>query len=155
MKDLLQTYAPLEFYPHDAIWLTCRSIMYQPHSNECGPRTLFALTMMALHPQLTRDLLLSFMDSNLAQILRTWVASVIITGKATLPVWRLANSSPNTNNQHGISNPAYLFPWEEECSPTSETSKQSSGTKVSFAPSPQISIIENNKSNPALVPSLA
>jgi hypothetical protein len=116
---------------------------------------LFALTMMALHPQPTRDLLLSYMDSNLAQILRTWVASVIITGSATLPEWHLANSSPNTSNQHGISNPAYLFPCEEERSPTSDTSKQSCGAKVSFAPSPQISIIENNKSNQASVPSLA
>jgi hypothetical protein len=154
MKNLLQTYAPLEFYPHDAIWLTCRSITYQPHSNECGSRTLFALTMMALHPQPTRDFLLSFMDTNLAQILRTWVASVIITEKVTLPEWRLANSSPNTNNQHGISSPAYLFPWEEEHSPTSDASN-SSGTKVSFVPSPQTYTVEHKKSNTVLGPSPA
>lgn len=31
-----------EFYLSDAIWITCKSIKYIPHTNEFGPRTLLA-----------------------------------------------------------------------------------------------------------------
>jgi len=71
IRRLLQTYSSPAFYPQGSIWLHCKSVTYQPHSNECGPRTLFALAAMALHPTPTEDLLLSFMHPNLAQILRT------------------------------------------------------------------------------------
>ena len=34
---LLQTYSSHAFYPQGSIWLHCKSVTYQPHSNECGP----------------------------------------------------------------------------------------------------------------------
>jgi hypothetical protein len=109
IKHLLQTYSPPEFHSTTPIWMQCRSITYQPHSNECGPRTLFALTALALHPDSTPDLLLSFMHPNLAQILRTWVAATIVTGQCFLPTWQ---STYPSSTPRATSVPAYLFPWK-------------------------------------------
>jgi hypothetical protein len=89
--------------------MQCRSITYQPHSNECGPRTLFALTALALHPDSTPNLLLSFMHPNFAQILRTWVAATIVTGQCFLPTWQ---STYPSSTPRATSVPAYLFPWK-------------------------------------------
>jgi hypothetical protein len=51
--------------------------------------TLFALMVMALHPQPSPDILLPYMSPNLAQILHTWVAFVLITGSAPVPEWNI------------------------------------------------------------------
>jgi len=42
IQQLFATHGTGTFYPQNAIWTRCTSITYQPHSNECGPRTLFA-----------------------------------------------------------------------------------------------------------------
>jgi len=47
IKQLLTNHADRRFYPTDAIWVSCPSVTYSPHSNECGPRTLFALMVLA------------------------------------------------------------------------------------------------------------
>jgi len=85
IRRLLQTYSSPEFYPQGSIWLHCKSATYQPHSNECGPRTLFALAAMALHPTPSEDLLLLLIHPNLAQILWTWVALALVMGQINLP----------------------------------------------------------------------
>jgi len=110
LRSLLQAYAPLEFYPQDAIWLNCKSITYRPHSNECGPRTLFALTAMALHPSPTQQLLMPYMSPNIAQILRTWVGTSLLSGKVNTPEWVAPNRPLSLSN---TSVPTYLFSWTD------------------------------------------
>lgn len=42
--------ASTEFYPTTARWIKCHCTTYQPHSNECGPCTLLALTIWPYTP---------------------------------------------------------------------------------------------------------
>lgn len=70
-------HASITFYPPGSRWINCTSYMYQPHSNECGPRTMRALAVMALHPSPDKHILLPFVHPNLAQISRWWVAKTI------------------------------------------------------------------------------
>jgi len=85
LKQLIETTASKEFYPTNAIWINCKSTTFRPHSNECGPRTLLALTVLGLHPAPDTLSLLPFMAGNLAQILQTWAASSILSGKIPIP----------------------------------------------------------------------
>jgi len=85
LRHLLQTSTDKAFYPDNAKWIKCHSLTYRPHSNECGPRTLFALTVLGLHQEPNMHSLMPFMTSNLAQILRTWVASSILSGEVHVP----------------------------------------------------------------------
>jgi hypothetical protein len=78
LKQLFETTASKEFYPTNAIWINCKSTTFNPHSNECGPWTLLALTVLGLHPAPDTHSLLPFMAGNLARILQTWVASSIL-----------------------------------------------------------------------------
>jgi hypothetical protein len=80
IKEQLQSFTNNEFYPPDATWVRCHNTTYHPHSNECGPRTLFALTIMGLHPNPNENMLLPYMSGNLAQLSRYWVAATIVLG---------------------------------------------------------------------------
>jgi hypothetical protein len=91
------------------MWIHCKSVTFQPHSNECGPRTLFALAVMALHPNPSEDILIPFMSPNLAQILRTWVGASLLLGKVNIPDW--TTPEPTLVSLRGTSVPGYLFPW--------------------------------------------
>jgi hypothetical protein len=66
------------FYPPNAKWITCTNTTYEPHANECGPRTLLALTAMAFSTHPNRYILNHLMHPNLAQISRVWVAASIL-----------------------------------------------------------------------------
>jgi len=68
----------MEFYPSHSKWIKCTSYTYQPHYNECGLRTLLALTAMGLYPSPHSSMLLPFMHNALAQFLRWWVGSMIL-----------------------------------------------------------------------------
>jgi hypothetical protein len=68
IKQLFESYTDNSFYPRDSIWVNCDSITYRPHSNECGPRTLFALAILGLHPLPTHTTLLPYMNGNLAHV---------------------------------------------------------------------------------------
>jgi hypothetical protein len=107
IKQLLGSYNR-RFFPIDATWTKCESITYRPHSNECGPRTLMALTIMAIHPNPSSGILLPYMDSNLAQITRTWIASALLTGQVAIPSQHL---QPATDLSSSRSIPCYLIPW--------------------------------------------
>jgi hypothetical protein len=63
------------FHPHDSIWINCNNFTYFPHSNECSPRTIPALTVLACHPSPSPNILLPFMDDNIAQLSRWWIAA--------------------------------------------------------------------------------
>jgi hypothetical protein len=109
LKNLFQTYADTSFYPRNSEWVRCPSITYSPHSNECGPRTLFALTVLGLHPQPHKNILLPFMDGNLAQILRTWVATTLMMGTVYIPTLTGHQTAQLSNH----STPRYLFHWND------------------------------------------
>jgi hypothetical protein len=91
------------------MWIHCKSVTFQPHSNECGPQTLFALAVMALHHNPSEDILIPFMSPNLAQILRTWVGASLLLGKVNIPDW--TTPEPTLVSLRGTSVPGYLFPW--------------------------------------------
>jgi len=78
VKRLLSHSSTLEdFHPTDALWVNVLSYTYFPHSNECGPRTILALAIMALHPSPDEQIILPYMNPNIAQISRWWVAHTI------------------------------------------------------------------------------
>jgi hypothetical protein len=130
LQTLLKTLSPPSFYPDNALWIHCKSVTFSPHSNECGPRTLFALAAMALHPEPSPDILLPFMHPNLAQILRTWIGAALLTGQVSIPSWTVPHSGISLSN---TSVPYYLFPWtgnhQYEAEQTKQHRKQSRRTK--------------------------
>jgi hypothetical protein len=91
IRTLLSQDTCPKFYPSYAKWINCKSYTYSPHSNECGPRTLLATVVMLLHPNPHENILLPYMDPNLAQLTRTWVAQTILTGEPSFP------SAPKSN----------------------------------------------------------
>jgi hypothetical protein len=78
IRTLLATKTSRDFYPATAQWIHCRNFTYRPHSNECGPRSLLAATILALHPAPYSNILLPWMHNNLAQIARTWIGGQIM-----------------------------------------------------------------------------
>jgi hypothetical protein len=78
-------------------------------SNECGPRTLFALLVMGLHPAPNDSILIPFMSSNLAQILCTWLASSIISGQVHIS--QLIQSSSLEPEPQCQSTPYDIIQW--------------------------------------------
>jgi len=107
IRHLFDSYANNVFYPRNAKWIRCKSITYRPHSNECGPRTLLALTIMGLHPQPDKHILLPYMNGNLAKIARTWVATSLMTDQVVLPE---LTADPYAQLSD-CSKLSYLFPW--------------------------------------------
>lgn len=72
------------FIPPSATWINCANFTYHPHSNECGLRTILASIVFAFHPSPSQTMLLPFMHPNIAQILRWWVSSILISNKFQL-----------------------------------------------------------------------
>jgi len=68
----------VEFNPHNSICVNCTNYTYHPHSNECGPRSLLALSIFGTHPSPTRNMFIPFMHPNIAQISRWWIAASLI-----------------------------------------------------------------------------
>jgi hypothetical protein len=64
--------------PENSTWLTCPGYTYHPHSNECGPRSLLSIAIMAFHPAPHPNILIPYMHPNISQISRWWVAKSII-----------------------------------------------------------------------------
>ncbi len=115
VRTLIQTCTSNQFYLDNAVWIQCSSITYQPHSNECGPRALLALTLIGIHPTPSQDVLLPFMSPNLAQILRTWITVSLLTGSVTTP--NIPNWTSGMRLPTNISIPTYLFPWTNSSQP--------------------------------------
>jgi hypothetical protein len=81
IKRIIYEKTDTQFCPPDAKWVSCKSTYYINHSNECGPRTLLmALHIMAFHPKPHCNMLLPIMDTNIAQLCRTWIAASFISG---------------------------------------------------------------------------
>lgn len=80
---LLSLNTLFEFNPPDSIWINCRGFTYYPRSNECGPRSLLALSVFCCTTVIDKSILLPFMHTNLAQICRWWVGKILITASFT------------------------------------------------------------------------
>jgi hypothetical protein len=115
VRTQIQTCTSNQFYPDNAVWIQCRSIAYQPHSNECGPRALLSLTLIGIHPTPSQDVLLPFMSPNLAQILRIWITVSLLTGSVTTP--NIPNWTSGMRLPTNISIPTYLFHWSNLSQP--------------------------------------
>jgi len=114
IKTLLSNHTSPEFYPLTAKWIQCYNYTYRPHSNECGPRTLIAATIMALHPEPSSHILLPLMHHNLAQISRTWISCQLISHcevYATITNLLQPHNLQYSNQQNATSVPADLVPW--------------------------------------------
>jgi len=104
----------IEFYPTTAKWINCKNFTYLPHSNECGIRTLLALTIQSIHPHPADHILLPLMDQNLAQIGRAWIALCLLNRhipEETI-LWVIdqpPQQYPVDSQQQ--SNPASIIPW--------------------------------------------
>jgi hypothetical protein len=83
VRNILATSNP-DFFPASAKWVTCQNYTYLPHSNECGIRTLLALTLQAMHPNLSENILLPIMHHNLAQIGRAWITLSLLNSDISL-----------------------------------------------------------------------
>jgi hypothetical protein len=111
LKELFSSCPCQVFYPSTAIWINCKATTYHPHSNECGPRSLLAISIMMLHPDPNEDILMEYMSSNLAQITRTWVATILLTGQPIIPPIHQQSLSISSNVMSASSNPSSLIPW--------------------------------------------
>jgi hypothetical protein len=118
IKNLIFNHTDMTFCPPDSQWIHCQSTYVIPHSNECGPRTLLALHIMAFHPSPHQNMLLPLMDSNLSQISRAWIAASFLIG-------RPLHESPASTFQHRFytdtrssstmqSNPFNIIPWDDQ-----------------------------------------
>jgi hypothetical protein len=67
------------FHPPETIWINCNSFTYFPHLHEYGPRTLLALTIMSCPPFPSKNILLPFMNENIAQLSCWWIATSLIS----------------------------------------------------------------------------
>jgi hypothetical protein len=117
IRDLLSQNA--DFFPATASWINCINYTYRPHSNECGPRSLLAATILALHPHPSNTILLPAMHPKLAQILRTWLGCQITTQTIDdTAIKALLHTSHGITNQRTASSlPAYLFQWAASAIP--------------------------------------
>lgn len=77
-SQYLATHTDLVFHPNNMTWINCHFFTFLPHSNKCGPRTILAFTVMSQHPHPTENILLPFMDNNIAQLSCWWIAKSII-----------------------------------------------------------------------------
>jgi len=84
IKDLLFVNAHQYFCPPGSRCVPCENTTYRSHSNECGPRTLLALSVMMSHPQPHDKMLAPYMNPNLAQQARAWMGSCLLTGTLQL-----------------------------------------------------------------------
>jgi hypothetical protein len=95
IKHLITSRTNELFCPPDSKWIACKNTYYMPHSNECGPRALLALHIMATDPNPNEDMLIHLMHPNIAQIARTWIAVSLSSCK--LHDWNLL-AHPNQYN---------------------------------------------------------
>jgi ribonuclease HI len=110
IKQVLSTTTDENFYPTTATWIHCKAPTYIPHSNECGPRSLLAISIMMLHPNPHHLMLMAYMNPNIAQISRIWVAATLISGTPhSLP---MITTSPSLEAvKSAVSQPYSTITW--------------------------------------------
>ena len=110
LKKLLQTGTSTEFYPPNSRWVSCRTPIFRPHSNECGPRTMLALAVMISHPAPHLTILHTYISSNLVQHSCHWMCIVLLMG--IVPLLE-QNEVTQANHPPVIESiPAMLISWQ-------------------------------------------
>jgi hypothetical protein len=99
--------------PRDAIWINCENNTYQPHSNECGPRTILALAVFMSHPTPSRTILHQYMNPNLAMQAKTWMGHLLLTGQS--PLLPPQHSTTSLQSKIASSAPCDLVSWLSNC----------------------------------------
>jgi hypothetical protein len=132
VKQTLLDIAPTPFCPPGSRWITCYNTTFQPHSNECGSRTMLALTVPMSHPSPHKLVLQQYMHPNLSMTSRTWMGACLLSGIA--PILLLAPISiSNPITQIASSTSFHLIEWY--CSTTIRNQANSNQTKSNI-PSP-------------------
>lgn len=117
------------FCPPDSIWMNYKNYTSRPHSNECGPHTILALAVMMQHPSPHPNILLPYLEPNLAQCTRLWSAALLLTGEVHLqPAIPSYHSGPLIHRNTIPAVPHDLLPWSE----TREISTQTTGGNELF-----------------------
>lgn len=118
VKQTIYTHTDHTFCPPNAQWIHCNSTFYIDHSNECGPRTLLALHILAFHPSPHENMLLPVMDHNIAQISRAWIAAALVTGSPNHDsLSTIFQMNQFSDTRHSIimqSHPYDILPWRRE-----------------------------------------
>jgi hypothetical protein len=134
IKCIIYEKTDTQFCPPDAKWVSCKSTYYINHSNECGPCTLLALHIMAFHPNPHCNMLLPIMDTNIAQLCRTWIAASFISGRPLHESLALSYSTLSYNDtRHSYtlpSDPHDIILWEQ----STETTNNQTGDPSDHAP---------------------
>jgi hypothetical protein len=136
IRNLIQNKTDTTFCPPDSTWMHCRTTTYHPHSNECGPRTLLALHVLALHPTPYPNMLLPLMHDNIAQIARTWIASSILTGQYDNQIFNdnfsLQSYSDTRHTNRSSSTPFDIISWDVSSSDSCLPNDQSQSTVTTY-----------------------
>jgi hypothetical protein len=113
IKQLLSHNTSSDFYPSTTKWVNCINYTYRPYSNQCGPRSLLAATILALHPDSSSTILLPAMHPNVVQILRSWLCCQILNQEIDTQAIKalLQISLPSTDQRTATSIPADLIQW--------------------------------------------
>lgn len=131
-------------------WISCINYTSRPHSNECGPRTILGLAVMISHPSLNKQMLLPYMESNLAQCTPLWVSILLITGKTYLH--QNSTNSTTTITSHQLTIPAVpheLLPWEAPTTVPNQWDQKPVGTLVSALKSPKRQPVHTGNPRPS------
>ncbi len=153
IQNMLSRHTNTSFYPPSARWIRCKNFTYTPHSNECGPRMLLALSIMATHPAPTEFILLPYMHSNIAQIARLWVAKTIITGVVQLPNLEASTTMVEVpiSTTH-FSEASDLICWQSQNDSTTNKGASTKSTHVN-SPHPSGTTNKHTDGNQVLRPS--
>lgn len=105
------------FCPPDALWITCDTPKFQPHSNECGPHTILALAVLASYHTPHSSVLQQYITHSLAQLSRTWMGLLLTIGTV-----HLLPPTPETPDQWSQitviqSRPNSLIKWDQGNTP--------------------------------------
>lgn len=134
IQDLIFNHTDSQFCPKGAQWINCHSTTFYPHSNECGPRTILALHIMALHPYPNSFIILPLMHPNLAQLSRAWIAAALCTGMTDTQVisqyWTLTPQTDTRISNRAQSIPFEVIYWNDQITSTQSQQSVSSQTLV-------------------------
>jgi len=130
-----------DFCPRTSQWATCTSMNYAPHSNECGPCTTLALAVMLAHPDPHSLMLLPYMNPNLVQQSRIWMASKLLSAAALLlPVHPPSACTPPQRPLTIQSRPSRIVPWprnQDRNSAGSQDTRQHNQKTIEGIPLPK------------------
>ena len=111
VQHVLESTTSTQFYPPGSEWKNCKTQNISPHSNECGPRTILALAVLASSQTPSDTSLHKYMHGNLAHCSRVWMAMLLLQGQVQL-LPHEAQEPPSTHQARMIhSTPKSIINW--------------------------------------------